>query len=132
MKSEITLLDVARMSLEELIEDYEDFLRENKLKIWTKTDPRIENIKKRAYQLTSVNNLQEDGQFNVKPKLPEKAEIAANILLTLCHQATFPLFKQIKSVENKIITEGGFTENLTRKSEEFLNKTHPAKEASVA
>lgn len=125
MKSEVTLLDVARMSLEELIEDYEDFLRERDLEIWSKTDSRLEKIKKRSYELTNFSNLDDRGEFKVKPKLPENAETAANILLTLCHQATFLLFRQLKAVENKIITEGGYTETLTRKRKEFLNKNRP-------
>jgi len=124
MKSEITLLDVARMSLEELTEDYEDFLRQKGLKIWQKTDLRLEKIKKRSYELTNIDNLDDQGVFKIKPKLPENPEIAANVLLTLCHQTTFLLFKQIKSVENKIITQGGYTETLTRRRKEFLkNKT---------
>lgn len=122
MKSEITLLDVSRTSFEELTEDYEDFLREKRLKIWPKTDSRIEKIKKRSYLLTSTDNLNSQGELIIKPKLPQNAEVAANVLLTLCHQASFLIFRMIKSVENKIITQGGYTETLTRKRNEFKRK----------
>jgi four helix bundle suffix protein len=120
-KSEITLLDVARASLEELTADYEDFLRARNLDIWSKTDPRVQKMRLTGFRLSNLRNLSSLGNLIERPKLPERPIIAANFLLTLCHQATFLLARQIASVEKEIIEKGGYTEELTRKRLEFRN-----------
>ncbi|MCD6149504.1 four helix bundle suffix domain-containing protein [bacterium] len=53
-----------------------------------------------------------------------KPEIAANWLLTLCHQATYLLHKQIKALEKKHEQEGGFTEKLYRKRVEYRKENN--------
>ncbi|OGH48242.1 MAG: hypothetical protein A3A51_04460 [Candidatus Levybacteria bacterium RIFCSPLOWO2_01_FULL_39_10] len=114
-KGEIKLLGVANASLEELISDYEDFLRQRGLKIWPKTDKRISEFRKIGFRLSSLSNLSSLGEFIEKPKLPLDPEKAANFLLTLCHQATFLLSRQIKRAETDFINEGGYTEKLFKK-----------------
>jgi len=49
-------------------------------------------------------------------------EEATNFLLTLLHIETFLLFKQVKSAENKFLSEGGYTENLFKKRLNFRQK----------
>ena len=44
-ETEIKLIGVARASLEELLEDYRDFLRSNGLSLWDKNDERISAIR---------------------------------------------------------------------------------------
>ena len=114
-KGEIRLLGVAESSLEELIKDYEDFLRQRNFKIWPKDDPRITNFRQIAYRLTSLSNLSNLGDLVEKPKLPEDPEEAANFLLTLCHLATYLLNKQINKAEETFIKDGGYSENLFKK-----------------
>lgn len=55
------------------------------------------------------------GNLIERPRLPETPQDAANFLLTLCHQASYLLDKQIKAMEQKFIQGGGFTENLFKK-----------------
>ncbi|MCL5435305.1 MAG: four helix bundle suffix domain-containing protein [Patescibacteria group bacterium] len=114
-KGEIKLLGVANASLEELLSDYEDFLRQHSLEIWPKTDIKISNFRKIAYRLSVLANLSNLGEFKEKPKLSENPEEAANFLLTLCHQATFLLSRQIAKMEEIFIREGGYSENLFKK-----------------
>lgn len=114
-KGEIRLLGVAESSLEELIKDFEDFLRQRGLKIWPKDDPRITNFRRIAYRLTALSNLGPLGDLIEKPKLPDNPEEAANFLLTLCHQATYLLSKQINKAEEIFIKEGGYSENLFKR-----------------
>jgi len=45
-ETEIKLTNVARASLEELLEDYRDFLRVRKLPIWDKNDPQAQAVRK--------------------------------------------------------------------------------------
>lgn len=114
-KGEIKLLGVAAASFEELITDYEDFLRQRNMVIWPKSHPKIEAIRKRASFLSSLGNLGILGDLRIKPKLPEDPETAANLLLTLCHMETYLLSKQISRAESDFVQKGGFTENLFKK-----------------
>lgn len=114
-KGEIKLLGVAKASLEELLTDCEDFLRQNGFEIYPKIDPRITAFRQKAFKLSNLSNLSDLGNLIEKPKLPDNPQDAANFLLTLCHQVTFLLNRQIKSLEEKFIKEGGFTENLFSK-----------------
>ncbi len=114
-KGEIKLLGVASASIEELITDYEDFLRQRKLPVWPKTHPKIQAFRKRASVLTSLGNLSDLGDLKVKPRLPQDPETAGNLLLTLCHMATYLLSRQIAKAEETFIKIGGYTERLFQK-----------------
>jgi restriction system protein len=48
-KTELKLVGVARASLEELLLDYEDFLRQRGLALWGKDDPQAQAVRKLAY-----------------------------------------------------------------------------------
>lgn len=114
-KGEIKLLGVARASFEELLMDCEDFLRQNGFEIYPKSDPRITKFKQIVYRLTDLRNLSDLGFLIEKPALPDNPQDVANFLLTLCHQVTYLLDKQIKALEARFIKEGGYTENLFQK-----------------
>ncbi len=45
-KFELRLVSVARASLEELLLDYQDFLRQRNLPLWGKNHPQAQNIRK--------------------------------------------------------------------------------------
>lgn len=111
LKGYIKLSGVAKGSLTELAEDFEDFLRQRGLKIWSKNDPRI--IKMRGLRVMR----DKDGNFTLPqfPHCPHDPELAANLLLTLCKKTTFLLNRQIKSLEEKFVKEGGYTEKLFNK-----------------
>ena len=111
-KGEIKLLGVALASFEELLTDFEDFLRQNNLVTYPKTDPKVTVFRRTAYRLSDLSNLSDLGNLMEKPKLPGNPQDAANFLLTLCHLETYLLDKQIKAMEEKFIQGGGFTENL--------------------
>lgn len=111
-KGEIKLLGVAKASLEELLMDYEDFLRQNRLETYQKTDLRTTKFRQTAFKLSHLSNLSNLGNLVERPELPNNAQDASNFLLTLCHQVTYLLDRQIKSLEEKFINEGGFSENL--------------------
>src|SRR3989338_8360687 len=114
-KGEIKLLGVALASFEELLTDFEDFLRQNGFAIYHKTDSRVTAFRKTAFRLIHLSNLSSLGNLVEKPVLPDNPQDAANFLLTLCHQETYLLDKQIKAMEKKFIKEGGFSENLLRR-----------------
>lgn len=94
--------------------DFEDFFRQNKFETYPKNDPRVTAFRQTAFRLSNLGELIE------KPVLPDNPQDAANFLLTLYHQATYLLDRQIKSLEEKFIKEGGFTENLFKKRIKYL------------
>ncbi len=109
LKGYIYLLGIAYASLGELLEDYEDFLRQRNLAIWDKEDPRVKKF--REFRVFGVESLKSPNT----PKLPSDAEEAANLLITLLHLDLFLLFKQGSALEEKFVKEGGFTENLFKR-----------------
>ena len=97
----IKLLGIAKASFEELLTDYEDFLRQNNLQIFSKTDPCVTEFRQLGYRLSNLSNLSDLGELKEKPKFFGNPENDANFLLTLCHLESFLLGKQIKAAENK-------------------------------
>jgi len=118
-KGLIKLLGVANASFEELLSDYEDFLRQNGLSIYPKTDSRVTSFRKIGFNLSSLDNLSDLGELKKRPKLIGNPRDDANFLLTLCHQETFLLSRQIKAAEEKFVKEGGYSESLFNKRREY-------------
>ena len=119
MKIAIKLSGTSKGSLEELIGDLEDFLRQNNLNEWGKTDARTIKFRRESSKLIKYLSSSKNIAILKTVKLPENQERAANWLLTLCHQATYLLHKQIIALEEKHIREGGFTEKLYNKRKEY-------------
>lgn len=107
-KTELKLVGVARASLEELLCDYADFLRQRELTIWTKDHPKALELRKLAWT--------ENRSYRTYRTYVEKedAETAANALLCLIHQANFLLDRQLRVLEQEFLDTGGFTERLYR------------------
>lgn len=106
-KTELKLIGVARASLEELLLDYEDFLRQNSLRLWGKDSPKAQEIRALGYKSHRTN-------MTYRSYL-ENPENFANCLICLIHQANFLLDRQLKALEKSFLEEGGFTEKLYQK-----------------
>ncbi|MBI2008310.1 four helix bundle protein [Candidatus Amesbacteria bacterium] len=113
-KNEIKLLGISKGSFEELLADYEDFLREKGLEIWPKTHFKVRAYRERAFELSNLSNLSDLGNLKQKPKLPEDQTAAANLMVTLLHMETYLLDRQVKAMIERFSKEGGFTEQLLR------------------
>ena len=113
-KNEIKLLGISKGSYEELLADYEDFLRERGLVIYPKGDSRVAEFRRYGYRLSDLSNLSDLGNLKERVVLPENQEEAANLMLTLLHIETYLLDRQIKAMVEKFSKEGGFTEQLIR------------------
>jgi len=105
-KFELKLLGVARASLEELLLDYEDFLRHRDLTLWQKDHSLARLIRSLAYE---KNRSYETYRSYIESCSPE---IAANTIICLIHQTNYLLDKQLKQLETAFLTDGGFTERL--------------------
>lgn len=121
LKIAIKLSGTSKGSLEELTGDLEDYLRQNKLEKWDKNDLRIRKFRQESSKL--IKYLAETGNEEIlkKVELPRDSERAANWLLTLCHQATFLLNRQINALIEKHKKEGGFTEKLYWERKRYLD-----------
>ena len=107
-KFELKLVGVARASLEELLLDYEDFLRQKGLKQWVKEHPKSKFIRSLCYK--------GDRSYGTYKRFLEKEtpEIAANTMICIINQANYLLDRQLRALEEKFLEEGGFTERLYR------------------
>lgn len=107
-ETEIKLTNVARASLEELMIDYEDFLRTQKLPLWDKNH-RL-TIRFRELNRTPDANY----QTYIKAIENPEPEICANSMICLIRIVTYLLNQQIKSLEKAFIQEGGLRERMTK------------------
>ena len=103
---EIRLLNVARSSIKELKEDYEDYLVSRRLERWHSRHPRYDTMLRFCRQ----HNRLEDYQ----PYFDKwSAEEICNIALTLCHMVDRMMTTYEKQLEETFITEGGIKERMT-------------------
>jgi four helix bundle suffix protein len=107
-KTELKLVGVARASLEELLLDYQDFLRQKKLLLWGKDHPRAREVRGLVYRPNRSYRTYSDFVERGDP------ETAANTLVCLIHQTSFLLDRQLRQLEGRFLAEGGFTERLYR------------------
>ncbi len=122
LKTAIKLTNIAKGSLEELLADYEDFLRQRQLSIWSKTDSRVISWRAKFARLVkNLSYLRTLGNLRQDFALPQNPEEAANLLLTLCHQASFLLNRQVEALIKKHTQEGGFTEKLYHARKNYEN-----------
>ena len=107
-KTELKLVGVARASLEELLLDCQDYLRQHNLPLWTKNDPRAQAVRRLAWQrdrsYKSYRSYIEEGS----------PEVAANALICLIHQTSYLLDQQLRQLDQRFLDEGGMTERLYR------------------
>jgi four helix bundle suffix protein len=119
-QTELRLVNVARASLEELLLDYEDFLRHRRLAQWApdSTDalavrnvPR--NFRDRSDQ-SNLTDLSDQARWALYAPWLEHADpaVRANALICLINQANYLLDQQIASLETQFIEGGGYSEQL--------------------
>ena len=107
-ETEIKLTSVAWSSQGELLEDYKDYLRSNKLNLWDKNS-------KEALYARKLGSTRNDDYEAYRPFLETRpAETVANIMICLIYQARFLLGRQIESLEKSFVEEGGIRERMTR------------------
>ncbi|MEI6088999.1 MAG: four helix bundle suffix domain-containing protein [bacterium] len=116
-ETEIKLTNVARASLEELLIDYEDFLRTNKLPIWEKNHRLVARL--RELNISTPKPSYETFQKAIEHANPE---ICANTMITLIKITTYLLMQQIRSLEIAFVNEGGLRERMTKARLDKRNK----------
>ena len=115
-KTELKLVGVARASLEELLLDFQDYLRQNGLGLWGKDHPKARAVRGLCYKKDRF-------YLTYKPYIENSTpEIAANTMICLIHQTNYLLDQQLKNLEKEFLNEGGFTEKLYHSRLQMRNR----------
>ncbi len=114
---ELKLTNVARASLAELRDDYRDFLRTRGLAEWTPEHPHTLRLRRL--------NRTPGADYGTFRKGIEHADpaVCANVILGLVKVTSYLLDRQLKSLEQAFIEQGGLREAMTR-----ARLTHRAKQ----
>lgn len=112
LKGYIKMLGVTRGSYEELLEDYKDIARLKKIVVWDRERLR-RFMGNRIFITDSAEPLPPS------PPLPRDFSIAVNMMIDLITRTNFLLDQQKRSLEEKFLREGGYTENLYKKRIQF-------------
>ena len=118
-ETEIKLMNVARASLQELLLDYEDYLRVNHLEQWAYDNPK-------AVQTRAACTAHNDSAYYRDAIAERSAETIANIAITLIHQTDVFLRKLLERLQKDFVTNGGIREQMTRARLDYRksNKTN--------
>ncbi|NMA45421.1 MAG: four helix bundle protein [Lentisphaerae bacterium] len=120
-QTELRLMNVARASLDELLLDFEDFLRQRHMPQWPHDSPEADDVRRvparlRAEQNDSraMINLTDAERWALYAPWLEHADpaVRANALICLINQANYLLDQQINTLEEKFVEEGGYSEQL--------------------
>jgi four helix bundle suffix protein len=113
---ELRLVTVARASLDELLLDFEDFLRQRHLRQWTKDDPLAQAVREVGRHLDRSDRTDPsdsaDRQLYAAWLDHADPAVVANALICLIHQANYLLDQQIASLERRFVEGGGYSEQL--------------------
>jgi four helix bundle suffix protein len=107
-ETELKLTNVARASLEELLEDYRDFLRTGGHEVWDKGSKQALYVRRLAGKRDATYD-----DFRLFLATRPGATVA-NILIRLIHQANYLLDRQIRQLERDFLKDGGIRESMAR------------------
>jgi four helix bundle suffix protein len=114
-ETEIKLTNVARASLEELLDDYGDYLRARDLRIWDKDSKEALYVRKLGRKTPQTY---EDYREFVETRSPE---VIANIAICLIHQTNYLIDQQVRHLEQEFLQQGGLRERMTRARMAYRN-----------
>lgn len=116
-QTELRLLNVARASLEELLLDFEDYLRHRHLPLWPPNSPEAQAVRALARRPhpSDQTSLTDSQRWTLYAPWLEHADpaVRANAIVCLIHQANYLLDRQLAALERAFIEEGGYREQLT-------------------
>ena len=117
-ETELKLVNVARASLQELLLDYEDWLRVRDMAPWALDDPRCEQTRRAVAQ-------HNDSAYYREAIKDRSSETIANIAITLIHQADVMLRRLLEHLQREFLVQGGIKEEMTRARIEYRKSNKP-------
>ncbi len=119
-ETEIKRNNVARAGLEELFDDYRDYLRSRDLRIWDKNSNQARFVRELGRMTPQTY---EDYREFVETR---PAEVVAKIALCLVHQTNYLLDHQLRRLEKEFVEQGGLRERMTRVRLAYRNQSRPS------
>jgi restriction system protein len=115
-KIELKLVGIARASLEELLVDYQDFLRQRDFSLWSKEHAKAKEVRGLCYR-------EDRSYMTYKTYITQEIpEIAANTMICIIHQTNYLLDQQLRSLEKEFLVKGGFTGRLYQARNQYRQK----------
>ena len=106
-KTEIKLVNVAKASLQELLEDYEDYLRTRGHRKWEENSVEWSTMRR-------LGTEHSDAEYFLNLCKTRPPETIANMAIILIHQADYLLHRQLQRLEKDFVEKGGFSERMYR------------------
>ena len=113
-KTEIKLVNVAKASLQELLEDYEDYLKTRNYRQWEEDSVELLTMRELGRQ-------HNDAEYFMNLAQTRPPETIANMCIVLIKQADYLLFRQLQRLSKDFMSKGGFTERMYRLRSEKRN-----------
>lgn len=106
-ETEIKLVNVAKASLQELLIDYEDYLRTRNHRQW-------ENDSVELLKMRELGRRHNDSAFYMPLVMVRPPETIANMAICMIKQTDYMLFKQLQTLSEDFLKNGGLRERMTR------------------
>ena len=114
-ETELKLLNVARASFQELLVDYEDYLRVRELECWPFDSEKGRKCREVCYRKNDSSYYRE--------AIRERSDTAiANIAITLIHQEDVMLRKLIEAIKRQFVENGGIREEMSEARIEYRKR----------
>jgi four helix bundle suffix protein len=117
-ETEIKLTNVARASLEELLDDYRDYLRVRGLRDWDKDSREALYVRRLGRKVPQTYELYREFLETRSPG------VIANIAICLIHQANYLIDQQLLRLEKDFVEQGGLRERMTRVRLQYRKEPH--------
>lgn len=106
-ETELKLTGVARASLEELLEDFRDYLRIRRQPLWEKDSPPVLAVR-------MISRQENESYESYRSYLENRGDsTCANIMICLIHQCNYLLDLQLKQLTEAFVRTGGLRERMT-------------------
>ena len=114
-KTEIKLVNVAKASLQELLEDYEDYLKTRGHRQWEENSIELETMRR-------LGREHNDSEYFMQLARTRPPETIANMAIVLIKQADYLLYKQLQRLAEEFTRQGGFSERMMRVRKNYRDK----------
>ncbi len=121
-ETEIKLTNVGRASLEELLDDYRDYLRVREHREWDKDSKEALYVRRLGRKVPQTYEIYREFMDTRPP------EVVANIAICLIHQANYLIDNQLRSLEKEFVKGGGLRERMTRARLHWRNGSPQSKQ----
>ena len=111
----LKLLNTAKASLQELLEDYKDYLRVRHLRLWESDSAEVK-------AMSRLGRKYKKSDYFLSLAETRNDEVVANMVIVLIHQADILITGYLNQQYQKFLEEGGFREKLTRERLSNRNK----------